>query len=458
MHKVATDLTRILSQEKVLWEREHLVAYGFDGTAALYLEPACVVLPNSTFEVSRVVQYAAENRVPIVTRGSGTGLSGGSVPVPGCIVLCLVQMDQVLELDPKNLTIRVESGVITQKVAELADSAGLLYPPDPGSMRISTIGGNVAENSGGLRGLKYGVTRDYVMGLEVVLADGQVIFLGNKCVKDVAGYSMKDVFIGSEGTLGIITQVLLQLVPKPQARKTILATFAQIDTAAEAVSAIIAAKIIPCTLEFLDRITIHCVEEYAKIGLPLDAEAILLVETDGHPGAVEEEARRMAEIVREHGATTVQVAKSAEEAERLTTARRVAFSALARRSPTTILEDATVPRSELAKMIRFIQETSIKYGLTIGTFGHMGDGNLHPTFLTDEKNAVEMANVEKAMGEIFAYTVKLGGTITGEHGVGLAKKPFLPEAIGDASLALMRRLKRTLDPDNILNPGKIFDS
>src|ERR1700756_5276671 len=352
MQKAATDLTGILGQERVLWEREHLVTYGFDGTATLYSEPGCVVLPKTTGEVTQVVRYAAQHKIPVVTRGSGTGLSGGSVPVHGCIVLCLVLMDRVLELDQKNLTIHVESGVVTQKVAELADAAGLLYPPDPGSMKISTIGGNVAENSGGLRGLKYGVTRDYVMGLEVVLANGETVAFGNKCVKDVAGYSMKDVFIGSEGTLGIITKVLLQLVPKPRAKKTLLASFSQMDKAADTVSAIIAAKIIPCTLEFLDRITIHCVEEYAQIGLPMDAEAILLIETDGHVVVVEEEASRMEEIAREHGATAVQVAKSGEEAARLTTARRVAFSALARRSPTTILEDATVPRSELAAMIR----------------------------------------------------------------------------------------------------------
>jgi glycolate oxidase len=457
MHKVAADLTRMLGSERVLWEREHLATYGFDGTAALYGKAGCVVLPRTTAEVSNVVRYAAQNKIPVVARGSGTGLSGGSVPVPGCIVLCLVQMDRVLELDQKNLTIHIESGVVTQKVAELADAAGLLYPPDPGSMKISTIGGNVAENSGGLRGLKYGVTRDYVMGLEVVLASGEAVSFGNKCVKDVEGYSMKDVFIGSEGTLGVITKVLLQLVPKPRAKKTLLATFSQMDAAAETVSAIIAAKIIPCTLEFLDRITVKCVEEYAHLGLPLNAEAILLMETDGHPVVVEEEAQQMAEIARNHGAMAVQLAHSAEEANQLATARRSAFSALARVSPTTILEDATVPRSELATMIRFIQQTAAKYEVTVGTFGHMGDGNLHPTFLTNEKNAAEMARVEKAMEEIFDQAVKLGGTITGEHGVGLAKKAFLPEAIGDASLALMRQLKHTLDPDNILNPGKIFD-
>jgi len=427
MHKVAADLTRLLGSERVLWEAEHLATYGFDGTATLYAEAGCVALPKTTAEVIQVVRYAAQNKIPVVTRGSGTGLSGGSVPVHGGIVLCLVQMDRVLELDQKNLTIHVESGVVTQKVTELADGAGLLYPPDPGSMKISTIGGNVAENSGGLRGLKYGVTRDYVMGLEVVLANGQTGSFGNKCVKDVAGYSMKDVFIGSEGTLGIITKVLLQLVPKPRAKKTLLATFSQMDAAAETVSAIIAAKIIPCTLEFLDRITIKCVEEYAHVGLPLDAEAILLMETDGHPVVVEEEAQQMAEIARNHGAVAVQLAQSEEEAIRLTTARRVAFSALARVSPTTILEDATVPRSELANMIRFIQQTAAKYEVTVGTFGHMGDGNLHPTFLTNEKNAAEMARVEKAMKEIFDRAVSLGGTITGEHGVGLAKKPFYPK-------------------------------
>jgi glycolate oxidase len=457
MDKIAADLVRMLAAERVLWEREHLATYGFDGTAALHADAACVALPKTTAEVSDIVRYAAQNKIPIVTRGSGTGLSGGSVPVPGCIVLCLVQMNQVLELDPKNLTIQVESGVVTQKVAELTDAAGLLYPPDPGSMKISTIGGNVAENSGGLRGLKYGVTRNYVMGLEVVLANGEAAFFGNKCVKDVAGYSMKDVFIGSEGTLGIITKVLLRLVPKPRAKKTLLATFSQLDAAAETVSAIIAAKVIPCTLEFLDRITVKCVEDYAHVGLPLDAEAILLMETDGHPVVVEEEAQQMAEIARNHGAMAVHVAQSAAEATRLATARRAAFSALARMSPTTILEDATVPRSELANMIRFIQQTAAKYEVMVGTFGHMGDGNLHPTFLTNEKNAAEMTRVEKAMEEIFDQAVSLGGTITGEHGVGLAKKAFLRKAIGDASLGLMRQLKRTLDPNNILNPGKIFD-
>jgi glycolate oxidase len=457
MIPLVSDLRALLAPERVLDEPEDLLTYGFDGTAALQGEAGVVVFPQTTEEVAKIVRYAAREKIPIVSRGSGTGLSGGSIPTSDAIVLCLVKMDRVLELDEKNLTVFAEAGAITLQIAEAADAVGLLYPPDPGSMKISTIGGNVAENSGGLRGLKYGITRDYVMGLEVVLASGEIVWLGNKCVKDVAGYSMKDVFIGSEGTLGIITKVLLKLVPKPAAKKTLLATFARMDAASDTVSAIIAAKIIPCTLEFLDRITIRCVEDFAKIGLPLDAEAILLMETDGHPAVVEEQARQMEEIARRCGAVNVQIAANAEEAAKLSTARRSAFSALARVSPTTILEDATVPRSELTKMIRFIQEVGARHQLRIGTFGHMGDGNLHPTFLTDERNHAEMERVELAMKEIFDYAISLGGTITGEHGVGLAKKKFLPAAIGDASLALLKQLKRSLDPDGILNPGKIFD-
>ncbi len=457
MNALTEKLVTRLGADRVLCQREDLIVYAHDGTAALRQLPACVVLPHTSAEIAEIVQLAVEHNTPIVPRGSGTGLSGGSVPVPGAIVLCLAKMDRVLELDERNLTLLVEAGVTTQTVAERAEAAGLLYPPDPGSMKISTIGGNVAENAGGLRGLKYGITRDYVIGMEVALANGQIVWLGGKCVKDVAGYSLRDLFIGSEGTLGIITKVLLKLVPKPPAKKTLLATFPRMDAAAETVSAIVAAKIIPCTLEFLDNTTIRCVEEFAHIGLPLDAEAILLMETDGHPAVVEDEARAMETIAREHGATSVQVARTAAEAERLATARRAAFSALARVSPTTILEDATVPRSELATMVNFIQEAARRYHLRVGLFGHMGDGNLHPTFLTDERNADEMRRVEEAMREIFEFAVARGGTITGEHGVGLAKKRFLPKAVGDGSVALMRQIKRTLDPHNILNPGKVFD-
>ncbi|MDP7013484.1 MAG: FAD-linked oxidase C-terminal domain-containing protein, partial [Verrucomicrobiota bacterium] len=377
-------LRTTVGTENVLTATEDLIPYAFDGTAAMKETPGCVVFAATTEDVSAVLRLANDTGTPVVTRGSGTGLSGGSVPAADCIVLCTVKMGAILEVDAANLTMTVEPGVTTVQIAEAAGEAGLFYPPDPGSMKISTIGGNVAENSGGLRGLKYGVTRNYVMGLEVVLPDGEVMWLGNKCVKDVAGFSLKDVMIGSEGTLGVITKVLLKLIPKPAAKKTMVATYAAMDAAAQTVSDIIAAQIIPCTLEFLDRTTIHCVEDFAKVGLPLDCEALLLMETDGHPAAVAEEAAKMEELAKANGAMDVRVAADADEAEQLATARRSAFSALARLAPTTILEDATVPRSELAHMIRFVAEVAKKHDLKIGTFGHMGDGNLHPTFLTDE--------------------------------------------------------------------------
>ena len=455
--KLLTDLAGIVSPQNVLTEKEDLIPYSFDGTAAAQQMPGCVVLAKTTSQVVALLKLANQTRTAVVTRGSGTGLSGGSLPTPDCLVLCLAKMDRVLELDRANLTLLVEAGATTQAVSDAAAAAGLFYPPDPGSMKISTIGGNVAENSGGLRGLKYGITRNYVMGLEVVLPDGEVLWTGNKCVKDVAGYSLRDLFIGSEGTLGVITRVLLKLIPKPAAKKTLVATYGDMAQAAQTVSDIIAAQIIPCTLEFLDRTTIRCVEDFAKVGLPLDCEALLLIETDGHPAAVAEEAARMLDLAKHNGAREVRVAKDDAEATRLAAARRSAFSALARVAPTTILEDATVPRSALAAMIRFVEATAKKHRLRIGTFGHMGDGNLHPTFLTDERNADEMHRVESAFKEIFDEAIRLGGTITGEHGVGVAKKAFLPKFAGDAQMRVMRELRRALDPNGILNPGKMFD-
>lgn len=457
MHPLVPTLTAIVGEANVLTKPEDLIPYGFDGTAALKSKAGVVVFPQTTQEISECVKLAASTGTPIVTRGSGTGLSGGSVPSENAIILCTVQMDRILEVDPKNLTLRAQPGAITQKIDEAAAAHGLFYPPDPGSMKISTIGGNVAENSGGLRGLKYGVTRDYVMGLEVVLPDGRIVRLGNACVKDVAGYSMKDLFIGSEGTLGIITEVLLKLLPRPVARRTMLATYNRIEDAAETVSSIIASKIIPCTLEFLDQMTIRCVEDYAKIGLPTNCAALLLMETDGHPAAVEDEASRMMDIARNHGALEVVAAKDEAEALLLASARRSAFSALARIRPTTILEDVTVPRSHLAEMVTFIAALAKEHNLTCGTFGHMGDGNLHPTFLTDERNEDEMHRVHLALDAIVQKTLQLGGTITGEHGIGVAKKPWLKQQMGDTSHELMRQIKQTLDPNSLLNPGKIFD-
>ncbi len=455
--RMVSELTSLLGVDRILTKKEDLLVYGYDATPVLQGKPGCVVFPDSTRQVSEILRLASATGIPIAVRGSGTGLSGGSIPVPDGIVLCTTRMNRILNVDPANLTARVQPGVTTAALDEAVHAHDLFYPPDPGSMKISTIGGNVANNSGGLRGLKYGVTRDYVMALEVVLAGGDILKTGTACVKDVAGYHLKDLFISSEGTLGVITEVLLKLMPKPLSKRTLLATFSTMQDAAKTVSSIIAQRMVPCTLEFLDRTTLGCVEDFAKIGLPRDCEALLLMETDGHPVVTEEEASAMEAMARQHGATHVQRAQSEAEALRLASARRSAFAALARMAPTTILEDVTVPRNRLAEMVTFIQQTSTKYKVRIGTFGHMGDGNLHPTFLTNERNHEEMERVEKACAEIFEKAIALGGTITGEHGVGLAKKKFLPAMTGLVGMEAHRKLKRAFDPQGILNPGKIFD-
>ena len=451
------ELGDFLREDQVLTSPEDLSVYAFDGTAMLRQRPACVALPESRDEVVRILTLCNEREVPVVTRGSGTGLAGGAVPSQGGVALCLVRLNRILELDAANLVLVTEPGVLTQKVADEAQAAGLFYPPDPGSLKISTIGGNVANNSGGLRGLKYGVTRDYIMGLEVVLADGRILETGNKCVKDVAGFALKDLFIGSEGMLGVITKITLKLVPAPDSKKTLLGLYDEMTAAAATVSSIIANKIIPCTLEFLDRTTVECVESYAKIGLPTDCAAVLLMEVDGHADQVEEQAQQIEAIAREGGAREVRVATSTAEGLQLASARRTAFSALARLAPTVVLEDVTVPRSALAQMVGYVQEVGQRHQVKVGTFGHMGDGNLHPTFLCDEHDEEEMARVEKAMEEVFAYALELGGTITGEHGVGLAKKPFLPQQLGPVGMDILRRVKTSFDPKGILNPGNMFD-
>jgi glycolate oxidase len=454
--KIVRRLEEIVGKENVQTGQEDRIAYSYDGTPLLEKLPEAVVFPETADQVAAILQLANEERFAVVPRGSGTGLSGGAIPAEHSISLVFTRWNRILELDEENLTVKVQPGVITAQVHQEVEKKGLFYPPDPGSMNVCTIGGNIAENAGGLRGLKYGVTKDYVMGLEVVLPTGEVARFGDKNVKDVAGYNLKDLIIGSEGTLGIVTQALLKLIPRPQSVKTILAYFPHVGNAAQTVSDIIAAHILPATLEFLDQTTIRCVEGFAQIGLPTDIGALLLIEVDGHPAQVEEEAQKIRPICTRNGATEVLVAKDEAEALRLKTARRAAFTALARVKPTTVLEDATVPRSKLAAMVEKVEEVARKYSLTIGTFGHAGDGNLHPTILTDERDKQEMTRAEKALEEIFDFAMQLGGTITGEHGVGLAKRPFFEKWIDPGARAMSERLKRALDPNLVLNPGKVF--
>jgi len=432
------------------------LVYSYDASPQFQAMPDAVVAPRNKAEVQAIVKLCNEYRIPVVPRGSGSNLCAGTCPVEGGIVLVFKHMNRILEIDEENLTVTVEPGVITLDMIKAVEAKGLFYPPDPSSMKISTIGGNINENSGGLRGLKYGVTRDYVLALEAVLASGEVIRTGGKLAKDVAGYDLTRLLVGSEGTLAILTEATLKLVPMPETKKTMLALYQDIEACAQTVSDIIANRIIPATLEFLDQPTLQAVEAFAHIGLPTNVKAVLLIEQDGPQEVVERDIEKIAEICRKQHAVDVKVAASPEHAEALMTARRSALSALARLKPTTILEDATVPRSEVAKMVVAINEIAEKYGLHIGTFGHAGDGNLHPTCLADIRDQDEMERVEKAFAEIFQKAIELGGTITGEHGVGRAKAPYLEWKLGETGIGVMNAIKNALDPNHILNPGKVF--
>ncbi|WP_342399321.1 glycolate oxidase subunit GlcD [Weizmannia sp. FSL W8-0676] len=432
------------------------LVYSYDASPQFQAMPDAVVAPRNKEEVQKIVKICNKHRIPIVPRGSGSNLCAGTCPIEGGIVLLFKHMNKILEIDEENLTVTVQPGVITLDMIKAVEEKGLFYPPDPSSMKISTIGGNINENSGGLRGLKYGVTRDYVLALEAVLANGEIIRTGGKLAKDVAGYDLTRLLVGSEGTLAILTEATLKLVPMPETKKTMLALYQDIEACAQTVSNIIASRIIPATLEFLDQPTLQAVEAFAHIGLPTNVKAVLLIEQDGPEEVVERDIEKIAEICRKQHAVDVKVAASPEHAEALMTARRSALSALARLKPTTILEDATVPRSEVAKMVVAINEIAEKYGLHIGTFGHAGDGNLHPTCLADIRDQDEMERVEKAFAEIFQKAIELGGTITGEHGVGRAKAPYLEWKLGETGIGVMNAIKNALDPNHILNPGKVF--
>lgn len=454
---VLNKIKSIVGRENFSDSDEHKIVYSYDATPVYKQLPEAVVFPQNEDQIIQIVQLANEEKFAVIPRGTGTGLSGGSIPVENSIVLVMTRWRNILEVDQDNQTILVEPGVITELIDLEAQKFDLFYPPDPGSIKVCTIGGNVAENAGGLRGLKYGVTKNYVMGLEFITPTGELISIGGKNFKDVAGYNLRDVMIGSEGTLGIFTKILLRLIPRPKISQTILAAFSNQIDSGKTVAEITSSGIVPSMLEFLDRTTIQCVEDYAKVGLDTSIESLLIIEVDGKTGEVEYDRELIKKICEKNNALYIRVAKDEAEANRLTSARRSAFSALARVKPTTILEDATVPRSKLPEMLDAIQRIVKEENILLGNFGHAGDGNLHPTCLTDERDEKDFQKAERSFERIFDAAIKLGGTITGEHGTGLAKKKFLPKQIGNPGIEFMKKLKQVLDPNNILNPGKIFD-
>ena len=448
------EFEQLVGKENVFSSEADRQSYAYDAAVLKPMIPSLVVRPTEVEQLGQVVKRCYEEGIPMTVRGSGTNLTGGTIPdCSDTIVILTTGLNKILEINTEDLYATVQPGVITAKFAAAVAAKGLFYPPDPGSM--STIGGNVAESSGGLRGLKYGTTKDYVMGMEVFANTGDLVKTGSRTVKCATGYNIAPLLVGSEGTLGMISRAILKLVPPPQASKAMMAVFDNVQKASEAVARIIAAHILPCTLEFMDNMTINLVEDDVKIGLPRDAQAILLIEVDGHAGQVADEALIVEEQLKKSGATQIVVAKDAEEKNRIWEARRKALPALARFKPTTILEDATVPRSKIPAMMKVIKGLGEKYNLTVGTFGHAGDGNLHPTFMCDKRDKDEFERVERAVDELFNTTIEMGGTLSGEHGIGTAKQKWLEKETSRGTIGYSRRLRKAIDPKGLFNPSKL---
>lgn len=449
------EFQHILGKPYFFPELEDRMTYSYDAAVLEPKIPCAVAMPGSSDIMGQIVSLCYENSIPVTVRGAGTNLSGGTVPLENGIVLLTNRLNRILEINEQDMYAEVEPGVITAGLARAVEKKGLFYPPDPGSQAVSTLGGNVAENAGGLRGLKYGVTKDYVMGLHFFDATGSRVKTGSKTVKCATGYNLTGLMVGSEGTLGVMDRIILKLIPLPAFRKSMVAVYDTIEQASQTVSAIIAARIIPATLEFMDNFTIRAVEAFSHAGLPTDAAALLLIEVDGHAAVVRDDAEKVEALCRKMGARNIKVADDDQERDRIWAARRSALSALAKLKPTLVLEDATVPRSRIPDMVKALEKIAKDFNLDIGTFGHAGDGNLHPTILTDKRDKKEWERVEQAIEMIFDKALEMGGTLSGEHGTGLAKAPFLEKEIDRSSIDFSRRLRQALDPRGILNPGKI---
>lgn len=447
-------LRQIVGERAVSANAEDRLLYSYDGTM-LEFRPAAVVFPTSAAQISSIMGLAGQHHVPVVPRGAGTNLSGGSLPVSGGLVVSLTRMNRVLAVNPENLTAIVEPGVVNGDLQKHISRYGLFFPPDPASMNVCTIGGNVASCAGGPRCLKYGVTRDYVLGLEAVLPSGEVIRTGGQAIKNVTGYDLTRLLVGSEGTLGIITQIIIRLLPMPEAKKTMLVIFNSLVSAGQAVSAIIANGIVPATLELMDKLAMQCAEDYVHVGLPREAQAVLIIEVDGFKESLDRQVETIERICREEGAVETRIAESDEEADGLWLARRTILGAVGRIKPSFVIQDVTVPRQSLAEIIESVQETSRKYDVPIVVVAHAGDGNLHPIAMLDKRNPDEVRRAEEAEGEIISHALALGGTLSGEHGIGLAKKDFMPMEYGHTEMRIARGLKKLFDPNNLLNPGKI---
>lgn len=447
-------ITDILPDIKISIEPEDLICYGFDASG-IESRPSAVVWPKNTEEVVRLMKYAFENELSVTPRGAGTGMTGGSIPLNGSIVLSLEKMNKMIDLNAGNLNVFVEPGIINGRLQRDLEYLGFFYPPDPASMNFCTIGGNVANNAGGPRALKYGVTRDYVMEIEAVLPHGEVITTGVRTAKGVVGYDLARLLTGSEGTLAVITKVRLRVLPLPEDVITLLAMFDNLEASGSAVAKITASKIIPRTLEFMDAGTILAVENFKPVGIPRNVEALLLIELDGHPSAITRQAEKIIEICESFNAE-VKMAEDDAARNKLWEARRAISPALYHMNPAKINEDIVVPRDKIPEILKRLRTLSEESGIQIVNFGHAGDGNIHVNIMVDKKEAGEYREAEALVKKIFEITLSLGGTISGEHGIGITKAPYLGMEIRKHELELMKGIKNLFDPKDILNPGKIF--
>jgi glycolate oxidase len=456
--EIVKQLEGIVGKDSVLVAKEDLATYAYDGTTTWSHPPDVVVLPTTTAQISEILKLANAQRIPVTPRGSGTNISGGSVPVRGGIVLCTTKMNRILEVNKANLTATVEPGVVLQDFNNLLAKENLFYPPDPQSFLTCTIGGTVAENSGGPLCIKYGVTKQYVLGLEVVLPDGYVLNVGGSTVKNRTGYDLVPLFTGSEGTLGIITRITLRLIPKPAAKKTIIAIFDDMTVAGTVVSNILANRIVPAKIEFVDNFVIRRVEEKMKMGLPVDAHTMLLIDVDGSMAAVESEANQVLEMLKAGGAGIARMAKDDDEANMYWKARSAGFAAIYGAARTVIAEDVTVPRDRLSDFMKKLDEISKQSGFAIVIIGHAGDGNVHPSVFTNSREKKDLDRLQDTLTAIFEAALELGGTLSGEHGIGLEKKRLLAKALDPRAIDIMRKIKGILDPNNIMNPDKIWEN
>ena len=451
------EISGIVGNKHLLTTDGRMAEFAADATKIVHM-PDAVAFPENSEQISRILRLATQTGFPVVPRGAGTGMSGGAIPVRGGLVLAMDRLNRILSVDRDNLTAKAEPGVITAHLQDAVESLGLFYPPDPASLKVSTLGGNIAECAGGLRAVKYGVTRDYVLGLTVVLPTGEIIRTGVETRKGVAGYDLVRLITGSEGTLAVITAMTLRLIPKPEAKRTMVAFFENVSLAVQTVSEITRNKIVPAILEFMDRLCIDCVREEMHLDLPEKSGAMLLMEVDGHPELVDHQARIIEDLCKQCGAMTFRAATDLENAEELWEARRNVSPSLHTFGPHKINEDIVVPRSRLAELVSFLETVSLKYQLPIPAFGHAGDGNIHVNIMLDKEDPVQLKNGYAIVKALFQKVIHMGGTITGEHGIGITKAPYLDMEIPIEGIQLMTRIKKAFDPKGILNPGKIFTS